>query len=216
MLTLLPEPLPLSPIPRSPWKNCLPRNQSLMPKRLETAGPWTTATKLLCSWDYPGKNTGVGCHVLLQGIFSTQRLNQGLLHLLYWQGDSLPLHYLGSPSVHPWLYLKAGVYPREPSFSCTFYCYSPVYFTSGSFVVTTHTYLFSAFSSAVHTKTSSMVFPPSPSICEPMKDPSPRQVYIRKGKSVKLVRKNHSCNHLGSCKSPSEFWQIYFLILLPS
>ena len=33
---------------------------------------------------------------------------------------------------------------------------------------------------------------------------------------LKLVRKNHSCNHLGSCKSPSEFWQIYFLILLPS
>ena len=27
----------------------------------------------------PGKNTGVGCHVLLQGIFSTQGLNPGLL-----------------------------------------------------------------------------------------------------------------------------------------
>ena len=30
--------------------------------------------------DSPGKNTGVGCHVLLQGIFPTQRLNPGLLH----------------------------------------------------------------------------------------------------------------------------------------
>ena len=30
--------------------------------------------------DSPGKNTGVGCHVLLQGIFSTQGLNPGLLH----------------------------------------------------------------------------------------------------------------------------------------
>ena len=30
--------------------------------------------------DSPGKSTGVGCHALLQGIFSTQELNQGLLH----------------------------------------------------------------------------------------------------------------------------------------
>ena len=30
--------------------------------------------------DYPGKNTGVGCHALLQGIFPTQKLNWSLLH----------------------------------------------------------------------------------------------------------------------------------------
>ena len=30
--------------------------------------------------DSPGKNTGVGCHALLQGIFPTQKLNPGLLH----------------------------------------------------------------------------------------------------------------------------------------
>ena len=36
----------------------------------------------------PGKNTGVGCHFLLQGIFPTQGLNLGLLHLLHWQVDS--------------------------------------------------------------------------------------------------------------------------------
>ena len=30
--------------------------------------------------DSPGKNAGVGCHVLLQGIFPTQGLNPGLLH----------------------------------------------------------------------------------------------------------------------------------------
>ena len=29
-------------------------------------------TRLLCTWDSPDKNTGVGCHALLQGIFSTQ------------------------------------------------------------------------------------------------------------------------------------------------
>ena len=36
--------------------------------------------RLLCPWDSPGKNTGEGCHSLLQGIFSTQGLNPGLLH----------------------------------------------------------------------------------------------------------------------------------------
>ena len=35
---------------------------------------------LLCPWDSPGKNTGVGCHSLLQGILLTQGLNPGLLH----------------------------------------------------------------------------------------------------------------------------------------
>ena len=37
-------------------------------------------TRLLCPWDSPGKNTGVGSHFLLQGIFSTQGWNPGLLH----------------------------------------------------------------------------------------------------------------------------------------
>ena len=34
--------------------------------------------RLLCPWDSPGKNTGVGCHSLLQGISLTQGLNLGL------------------------------------------------------------------------------------------------------------------------------------------
>ena len=37
-------------------------------------------TRLLCPWDSLGKNTGVGCHSLLQEIFLTQGLNPGLLH----------------------------------------------------------------------------------------------------------------------------------------
>ena len=36
--------------------------------------------RLLCPWNSPSKNTGVGCHFLLQGIFPTQGLNPGLLH----------------------------------------------------------------------------------------------------------------------------------------
>ena len=40
-----------------------------------------------CLWDSPGKNTGVGCHFLLQVIFLTQGSNSSLLH---WQVDSEP------------------------------------------------------------------------------------------------------------------------------
>ena len=48
-----------------------------------------------------GKNTGVGCHFLLRGIFLDQGLNSCLLH---WQADSLPLNHHLSP---PRLLLKA-------------------------------------------------------------------------------------------------------------
>jgi len=51
-------------------------------------------TRLLCPWNPPGKNAGVGCHFLLQGIFLTQKSN---LHLLHWQEDSLPKYHLGNP-----------------------------------------------------------------------------------------------------------------------
>ena len=48
------------------------------------------------SSDSPGKNTGVCCCALLQGIFPTQGLNLPLLH---WQLGSLPLEPPGSSSV---------------------------------------------------------------------------------------------------------------------
>ena len=38
------------------------------------------SARLLGPWDFPGKNTGVGSHSLLQGIFPTQGSNPGLLH----------------------------------------------------------------------------------------------------------------------------------------
>ena len=47
----------------------------------------TVPARLLCSWDFPGKNTGVVCHFLLQGIFP----NPHLVCLLHWQTRSLPL-----------------------------------------------------------------------------------------------------------------------------
>ena len=45
------------------------------------ATPWTVGyARLLCPWDFPGKNTGVGCCFLLQGIFWTKGSNLSLLH----------------------------------------------------------------------------------------------------------------------------------------
>ena len=40
-----------------------------------------------CAWDFPDKNTGVGCHFLLQGIFLTQESNSHLLHRLHCQAE---------------------------------------------------------------------------------------------------------------------------------
>ena len=40
--------------------------------------------RLFCAWDFPGKNAGVDCHFLLQGIFPTQGWNPCLLPHLYW------------------------------------------------------------------------------------------------------------------------------------
>ena len=61
--------------------SCSVMSDSFRPQGLEAA-------RLLCPWDSPSKNTGVGCHFLLQGIFQTQGLNPGLLHcrqILYHQ-----------------------------------------------------------------------------------------------------------------------------------
>ena len=58
------------------------------------ASPWTVAHQAPLPWDFPGENTGVGCHFLLQGIFSTQGSNPHLLRVWHWQADSLPLCHL--------------------------------------------------------------------------------------------------------------------------
>ena len=52
-------------------------------------------TRFLHPWKYSGKNTWMGCHHPLQGIFWL-RSNLHLLCLLQCQADFLPLHHLGS------------------------------------------------------------------------------------------------------------------------
>ena len=55
------------------------------------------------------KNTRVGCHALLQGIFPTQGSNQHLLCLLHWQVGTLPLIPPGKPSLG-----RRGLNPSSP------------------------------------------------------------------------------------------------------
>ena len=64
---------------------------------------------LFFPWDSPGKNNGVGCHTLLQGIFLTQRSNLQLSYLLYWQTGSLPLAPPGKPPTGQYFYLKESM-----------------------------------------------------------------------------------------------------------
>ena len=53
-------------------------NHSVMSDSLQPHG--LCPFRLLCSWNSPGMNTGVGSHSLMQGIFLTQGSNLGLLH----------------------------------------------------------------------------------------------------------------------------------------
>ena len=62
------------------------------------ATPWIAAHRLLCPWDFPGKNTGVGCHCLLQGIFLIRESNPGLPHRGQAQADALTSEPPGSPN----------------------------------------------------------------------------------------------------------------------
>ena len=71
------------------------------------ATPWTIAHQLLCAWDSLGKNTGVGCHALLQGIFLTQGSNLHLMSLALANGFFITTTatreaHISSRYVHMW------------------------------------------------------------------------------------------------------------------
>ena len=71
--------------------------------------------RLLCPWDSSGKNTGVGCHFLLQGILLTQGLKLGLpccRQILY------HLSHQGSPWWHVIVSRDGGGYTRANSSAC--------------------------------------------------------------------------------------------------
>ena len=57
---------------------CARHVTSVVSDSLQPYGPYPA--RLLCPWDSPGKNAGVRCHALFQGIFPTQGSNLGLQH----------------------------------------------------------------------------------------------------------------------------------------
>ena len=70
-------------------------------------------TRLLCLSNFSGKNTGIGCHFRLWGIFMTQGLNLHFLCLLClsnWQVDSFPLRHQENPHTTLGLSQKAKIY----------------------------------------------------------------------------------------------------------
>ena len=89
------DPLPTESWERKGTKSCL---------TLEI--PWTEAGRLLCPWDSPGKNTGMGCHFLFQDIFPNPGIKPTPPAL---QADYVPLSHLGSLfffffQTHKWLW----------------------------------------------------------------------------------------------------------------
>ena len=64
-------------------------------------------SRLLCPWNSLGKNTGVGCHFLLQGTLPTKALNLHLLCLLHWQAHS----FLGGRGAGRFFTTVSPVYP---------------------------------------------------------------------------------------------------------
>ena len=82
----------------------------------DSVTPWTVAG-LLCPCDFPGKNTGVGCHLLLQGIFLPQRSILGLLQLARVFFTTEPIHtFIESISVDNF-YVKSSLKIQLEKFS---------------------------------------------------------------------------------------------------
>ena len=105
-------------------------SDSLQPQGLQSA-------RLLCPLGFPGKNTGVGCSCLPQGIFPTQGSNLCLLCLLHWQAGSLPLAPPGKPHGvtrrRTFLPAFSALRPGDKAvgvlmnyfINCFFFCYVP-------------------------------------------------------------------------------------------
>ena len=83
--------------------------------------------KLLCPWGFSRKNTRVGCHAFLQGIFPTQGLKPGLLHcrqILY------HLRHQGSPRILDWVAYPFSRGSSQPRNWTRVSCIAGGFFTS--------------------------------------------------------------------------------------
>ena len=81
-------------------------------------------SRLICSWDSPGKNAGVGCHALLQGIFLTQRSNLHLLWLLHCR--RIIYHWAIAETVY--MYVCIYIYTHTHVYFLLDHCVKCIYF----------------------------------------------------------------------------------------
>ena len=90
-----------------------------------------------CPWNSPGKNTGVGCHSLFQGIFPTQGLNPGLLHcrkILYHLSHQGSLNCCIPATIYIAFTLYSVQFSRSVAQSCLTLCDPMNYSTPGLLV----------------------------------------------------------------------------------
>ena len=82
--------------------------------------PWAVPPRLLCPWNFPGKNTGVGCHFLLQGFFPPQGWNLSVLPgLLYCRQILYHQHNWESPDR---VFKPSARHPPSSYHYCTLLC----------------------------------------------------------------------------------------------
>ena len=78
--------------------------------------PMDCSPSVICLWDFPGKNTGLDCHFLLQGIFPTQGSKPDLPHcrqiLYYLSHQGRPNYLPEAPSLNAIL-LEVRISPYE-------------------------------------------------------------------------------------------------------
>ena len=79
------------------------------------------SARLLCPWDFPGKNTGVGCHAILQGIFPTQGIELTFPVSPVLEAGSSPLVPPGKPRL-------SGVESTNLRLALSLFCYGAVTF----------------------------------------------------------------------------------------
>ena len=82
---------PNTPKAADPWSQMPSEHQLLLLCALKSCSDslhshGLSSTRLLYSWDSPGKSTAGACHFLLQGIFPTQGSNLCILHVLHLAG----------------------------------------------------------------------------------------------------------------------------------
>ena len=96
--------------------SCSVMSNSLQPYRL-----WPT--RLLCPWDSPGKNTGVGCHALCQGNFQTQGSNLSLMsHALAGTFFTTTWEVIFINKFPSWLVSDSVAWNQGPWVICLLFC----------------------------------------------------------------------------------------------